>query len=469
MTRGSRCAIAAFLVMSAACANANVKPSSLFSDNAVLQQGMPVPVWGEARSGEKVSVTIQGKTASATSEGGKWMVRLRPLKAGGPFTMTIKGDNTIELRNVLVGEVWIASGQSNMQMSVASSANAQDTIANSADPMVHLITIPRQGTDEPLSNVNAQWVECGPRTTPDFSAVAYFFGRDLRKARDVPIGLISTNYGGTPAEAWTRRGALEEVPELKHYVTGGNGRRDPGRPMALYNAMIAPVIPYAIKGAIWYQGESNADRAWEYRTLFTTMIRNWRTDWGQGDFPFFTVQLAPFMKINPEPMDSAWAELRDAQLYSTVALPKAGMAVITDVGEENDIHPKKKGPVGARLALAARAIAYGERIEYSGPAYESIRVDGNRIRLRFRHAHGMRATGGGDLKGFTIAGADRKFHNAVAVIERGQVFVTSQSVPEPVAVRYGWANFPVVNLENDSGLPASPFRTDDWPLTTQPE
>ncbi len=447
--------------------SADVKPNSLFSDNAVLQQGMPVPVWGTARDGEKVTVQLGDQKASTTAIGGKWRVTLNALKAGGPFTLTMKGDNTVEAKNVLVGEVWICSGQSNMQMTVRSSADAQQNIDGSADPQLRLVTIPRQGTDEPLSDVRANWSDCTPQSVPDFSAVAYFFGRELRKDRKVPVGLISTNYGGTPAEAWTSKSALSALPELAYYTTQGNRRKDAGRPMALYNAMIAPLIPYAIRGAIWYQGESNADRSWEYRTLFPTMIKNWREDWGEGDFPFFFVQLAPFMKIQPDPVDSAWAELRDSQLYTALTVPKTAQAVIVDVGDENDIHPKKKEPVGQRLALAARAIAYKEKVPYLGPSVSKMKVNGNRIELTFKNTDGGLTAPGGEVKGFAIAGADRKFQNAKATIEGNKVTVWNEHVLQPVAVRYGWANFPVVSLQNGAGLYASPFRTDDWPYTTK--
>jgi sialate O-acetylesterase len=246
-------------------------------------------------------------------------------------------------------------------------------------------------------------------------------------------------------------------------------RNNPQRPMGLYNGMIAPLIPYAIRGATWYQGESNAGQAWQYRTLFPAMIRNWREDWGQGDFPFLFVQLAPFMAKVSEPGESSWAELREAQLYTTRALPNTGMAVITDVGEENDIHPRKKEPVGARLALAARALAYGEKLPYRGPEFAGLKVEGNQAVLRFRNADGGLVARDGSLTGFAVAGEDRKWHNATAEIQGDRIVVRSPAVSRPAAVRYGWANFPLGNLWNGAGLPASPFRTDDWPVTTQPK
>jgi sialate O-acetylesterase len=485
-----------------------VKPHGLFTDGAVLQQGMRVPVWGTAADGEKVTVSIEGQTVSTTATGGQWMVRLKPLRAGGPYSMTIAGENTVELHDLLVGEVYVCSGQSNMEWPLSQAANAQEAIAGSADPMLHLFTVRHRISDTSVRDVSAQWQACGPQTVKNFSAVAYFFGRDLRRARKVPVGLIESAWGGTPAEAWTSRATLESDSRLRTILTTyaravarypfdqmayegararyqeelataqQEGRIAPkapdrpynpvnqNRPSGLYNGMIVPLQPYSIRGAIWYQGESNAGRAYEYQTLFPAMIQNWRTDWGQGDFPFFFVQLAPFTKIVAEPQESDWAELREAQRLTALTLPRTAMAVITDVGEENDIHPRKKEPVGARLALAARAVACGERVEYSGPTYQGMKVKGNQATLQFRHVVGGLVAHGGALTGFAIAGPDRKWFNGQAAIEGDRVIVSSPQVPHPVAVRYGWASYPVVNLYSQEGLPASPFRTDDFPLTT---
>ncbi len=453
----------------AAAAHGAVKPHALFAEGAVLQQGIKVPVWGTAKDGEKVTVSFQGQEVSTTAKDGRWRADLAPLKAGGPFEMNIVGENTIKLGNILVGEVWIASGQSNMQWPVKQSDNPEQTAKESANPQIRLITIPRRATPEPQSDIDAKWQECGPESVPDFSAVAYFFGRDLQKHLNVPVGLISTNYGGTPAEAWTSHGALAAVPSLQS-LAAIPATDQPNSPAGLYNAMIHPLVPYAIRGAIWYQGESNAARAYEYRTLFSTMIKDWRAQWGEGNFPFLLVQLAPFMKIDYEPKDCAWAELRDAQLFATQSLPAVGMAVITDVGQDIDIHPKWKAPVGARLALAARALAYGEKVAYSGPEFDQQQIDGNRVTLSFKHTDGgLVAQGGGALYGFTVAGEDRKFVNANAEIQGDKVIVWSSAVPKPVGVRFGWANFPLVNLWNGAGLPASPFRSDDFPLSTMPK
>jgi sialate O-acetylesterase len=460
-------------------ARAEVKPHALFCDGMVLQQGARCAVWGTASPGEKVSAELDaGETAGLSDKDGKWRLELPPHKAGGPYTLTIKGQNTVTIKDVYVGEVWVCSGQSNMEWPVSASANAKETVASSANPKVRLFTVEHRVSETPVddvpvntkdpSRVTGQWVECGPATVGRFSAVAYFFGRDLQKALDVPVGLIHTSWGGTVAEAWTTRAALEENPGLKHLlpkspIQSGN----PNQGTVLFNGMIAPLIPYAIKGAIWYQGESNAGRAWEYRTLFPTMIHSWRQAWHQGDFPFLFVQLAPFLQTTTVPGDSAWAELRDAQLYTSLTVPHAAQAVITDVGETSDIHPKRKAPVGARLAVAARALAYGEKVEYAGPVFERLSVEGNKALLTFAHrGAGLEARGGLPL-GFTIAGEDRKFHNAHAEIQGDRVVVWSPHVDKPVAVRFGWADYPCVDFWNKDGLPASPFRTDDFPLVTQ--
>jgi sialate O-acetylesterase len=499
---------------------ATVKPHALFGPNMVLQQGRKVPVWGTAEDGEKVTVRFQDQAASAVAKDGRWRVELNNLKPGGPFAMTIEGTNRIELPNVLVGEVWICSGQSNMQWPLSMTENAKENIAQAANPNLRLFTVERRGRPRPEADVpliplsagqdafraNPQgiWLECTPRSAEDFSAVAYYFGAELQKTRGVPVGLIHTSFGGTPAQAWTRREALAAVPELKiyldqfdaaqqSYVAARNqyaaaaeayraaaqqakeaGKTPPQLPPApvdpgtsqgsastLYNAMIAPLIPFAIQGAIWYQGESNAfslEEALRYRTLFPAMIENWREDWKLGDFPFLFVQLAPWNGAS----QATWPELWESQLLTTRKLPKVAMAVITDLGDEKDIHPKKKQPVGARLALAARALAYGEDVVYSGPLYESMAVDGNTAILSFQHAGGGLMARDGELVGFTIAGADKKFVKAEAQIDGDKLKVSSPDVERPVAVRYGWENFPkpTLNLFNKEGLPASPFRTD---------
>jgi sialate O-acetylesterase len=497
-------AVAAGLLAVSVPARADVTPNGLIGDGMVLQQGVKAPLWGTADDCEEVTVAFEGQEVKTTAKDGKWRVDLDPLTPGGPHELTIAGKNTIHVKNVLVGEVWICSGQSNMEWPVVASADAQKHIADSTNPKIRLFVVPHTSTAEPQTKVKGQWKECGPQTVRNFSAVAYFFGRDLNKALDVPVGLIETNWGGTACEAWTSPEALEAVPELKDLperdykaaLTGYLGRldgyraqvvkaRDAGKkpppppqppqisndpnafPSSLSNGMIAPLIPYAIKGAIWYQGETNAGRAYEYRTLFPTMIRDWRARWHEGDFPFLFVQLAPFFAGDSNGV--VWAELREAQLLTSQKVPNTAEAVITDVGEERDIHPKQKEPVGGRLALAAEALAYGKKVEYSGPVYEDMKVEGNKAILSFTHVGGGLEVKGGPLQGFTIAGPDHKFVKAEAEVRDGKVEVWSKEVEKPTAVRYGWVNFPVVNLFNKEGLPATPFRTDDEPLTTKPK
>jgi len=491
-------------------ASAAVRPHPLISENMILQRGMAVPVWGTADDGEKVTVEIQGKRESTRATGGSWQVRLKDLKTGGPYTMTITGSNRIELQNVMVGEVWVASGQSNMEWPLSASANPEAAISAARNPLLRLFTVPKTHLDKPTTDVKGAWQEAAPQSVERFSAVAYYFGRDLQKALGVPVGMIHTSWGGTPAEAWTSRRVLESDPQLQPILDRYSaamrayplaklqydqalarwreesekarqegrpvprqpqppfGPQNPTRPSALYNGMIAPLLPYGIRGAIWYQGESNAGRAVEYQRLFPAMIRNWREDWGQGDFPFFFVQLAPFMAKTAEPGESAWAELREAQRLTAKTLPHTGMAVITDVGDERDIHPRQKEPVGARLALQALGTVYGKDVAYSGPEVKSAAIEGDRIVLRFNHASGGLVAKDGALQGFTIAGEDRKWVTAQAEIRGSTIVVWSPQVKKPISVRYGWASFPQGNLWNGAGLPASPFRTDDFPLTTAP-
>jgi sialate O-acetylesterase len=489
--------IVALLASTCASLRAEVRPNSLFSDGVVLQRGGSVPIWGTASEGEKVTVKFQGQTVSTSAKDGRWLVRLKHLKAGGSFTLAIAGDNSILITNVLVGEVWLCSGQSNMAFPLSRAENAPQAIPAADDPELRLYTVPRGATDTPLKDVPGVWKECTPETATSFSAVAYFFGRDLRRALNVPVGLIHSSVGGTPAEAWTSHQTLESDPALKaipesqaarvkaydpvaaaqkhqqalarHKEAVAKARaegkqppaaprapvdpsRSPRRPSALYNAMIAPLQPFAIAGVIWYQGEANATRAAEYQKLFPAMIRNWREAWGEGDFPFLFVQIAPHERMTPE--------IREAQLLSWQKVPRTAMAVITDIGNETNIHPTRKEPVGDRLALAARAIAYGQKLEYSGPVYRSMKVKGNQVILSFMHIDGGLEAKGGELKGFTIAGADGSCASATAKIEGKKVIVESPSGAAPTAVRYGWSNTPNVNLFNKEGLPATPFRTD---------
>ena len=522
----------ALVLVCAVSAQADVKLHELFTDGMVLQRDTKVPVWGTADEGEHVMVDFCGQRVSTDAKDGKWMIVLKDLKAGGPFTMTVSwrndilaipGAKTIVLKDVYVGEVWVGSGQSNMQMTVSGCVNAEQDIANSKNPMVRLYTVPRRVSPQPESNLQVKavapgqnpglecrWVECGPDTVGSFSAILYFFGRDLQKTLNCPVGLIHSSWGGTPAQAWTAKEHLAAKPELKPILEAydhalqvlpqamevynkqvaawkeavqkakAEGKplpRQPGQPMGpnspnspagLYNGMIAPLIPYTIKGVVWYQGESNAGNAVQYRTLFPTMIKCWLRAWGEGNFPFLFVQLAAFKAVSPDPQDPDWAWLREAQTMA-LSLPNTGMASAIDVGDQTNIHPKRKQQVGARLALCARAIAYGEKIEYSGPMYKKMKVQGSTAIIRFTHLNdglcvkeGNTPEANGEMKGFAICGPDKKFVWAKAQIVGSEVVVSSPEVQKPVAVRYAWADYPLCNLCNRLGLPANPFRTDTF-------
>ena len=514
----------AILTLSAGILRADLRPNPLFTDGAVLQRDLVVPVWGTARDGEKVTVELAGQKVSTIAKNGVWRVDFQPLSAGGPLTMTLIGDNTVTVSNLLVGEVWICSGQSNMEFKFGGSADAAGERPKANYPQVRMFTVTKKPSRKPLPEAAGSWVECSPQTVNGFSAVGYFFARDLYQKLGVPIGMIHTSWGGTPAQAWTSIEGLSQDPALSSYRNAANaalakypaelaafttksaeyktakatweqnvnkpyeeslkawttasaqakqaGQPIPPKPVlaskapappgnpeggsgsetVLFNGMVNPLIPYAIKGAIWYQGESNAKQSKLYQSLFPAMIADWRAKWHQGNFPFLFVQIAPF---NGQP-----PEIREAQFLTLAKSPNTAMAVTTDVGDAKNIHPTRKEPVGQRLALAARALAYGEKIEYSGPLYQSLQAKGNEIVLSFTHLGGGLVAKAGPLKGFTIAGADGKFVPANAKIEGSNIIVSAASVAEPKAVRYGWENVPDVNLFNEEGLPASPFRTD---------
>jgi len=641
---------------------ANVSVPSLIGDNMVLQQGKKVRIWGSALPNERITVILDKHTASAIADAnGHWQTFFGPLKAGGPFVLTISGSNTLSFKNVLVGEVWVCSGQSNMEWPLINSKDGADAVTQANFPEIRLFTVQKTTSASRLDDVQGHWVVTTPDQAGQFSAVGYFFGRELYQKLKVPVGLIHTSWGGTPAEAWTSREALAaatdlqpildryqeglkaipqqkqeyerrlsewiaknlyqdpgnkgeslgyadpqtnttdwqsmnlpqffetaglkmdgavwfrkdiEIPqswigkplELKlaaiddYDVTYFNGTRVGGigietpnsymiprnykipgelvkagkntisvrifdsageggfgagkmsvapvgaqesevialsgpwsykvelnlepknpdwgsrpeaagptnqnSPTVLYNAMLAPLTPMSIRGAIWYQGESNAGRAYQYRTLFPTMIRNWRSAWGQGDFPFYYVQLANWQPIKLNPGESEWAELREAQTL-TLNEPHTGMAVIIDIGDTKDIHPRNKLDVGHRLALWALANTYGQKIEFSGPLFNSFTIEGDKVRVKFKHTAGeLKTIDGAAPRGFAIAGEDHKFVWAEAKIEGDEVIVWSKEVLKPVAIRYAWADNPVCNLYNKAGLPTSPFRTDDWPGVT---
>jgi sialate O-acetylesterase len=494
------------LLIITSIAAADVTLPAVISDNMVLQQQTKAPIWGWADPGEKVIVRGSWKSKANTTadENGKWSVKLKTPKAGGPYKLIIKGKNTIKLENILIGEVWICSGQSNMKMAMTKTENPEKDIAAANFPNIRFFTVKRVFADQPKDDCEGNWSECSPETVKEFSAVGYFFGKHLYDEINVPIGLVSTNWAGTLAEAWTRREILEtdeylipiierhkkmvanlpqtlkkyekdmEVWKEKAKTIKAEGKKAPGQPRkpvkrdqnspsSLYNAMIAPLIPYSIKGVIWYQGESNTARAYQYTKLFPAMITNWRTDWKQGDFPFYYVQIAPYKYFENQPSQ----ELRDSQRL-TLSLKNTGMAVPSDIGNTQDIHPKNKLDVGKRLALWALAKDYGKkRIVYSGPLYKSMKTEDSKICISFDHIGSGLTAKGGALTHFTIAGPDKNFTEAKATIEGNTIVVSSKNVKNPKAVRFAWTNTAEPNLFNKEGLPASTFRTDNWPLKTQ--
>ncbi|MBC6991166.1 sialate O-acetylesterase [Hymenobacter sp. BT491] len=658
------------LLLSVGClsgriAQATVRLPKLVGDNMVLQRDAKLPIWGWADAGETVTVTFRGKSYTAKPGGseGKWTVMLPATPSGGPYDMTIKGSNTLQIKNILIGDVWLASGQSNMEMPVkdqpggySAVRNADQEVAGANFPQIHFLDVKNTVASKPQRDIESTgWQVCSPQTVAEFSAVAYFFGRDLYQRYHVPIGLISSTWGGTEVESWTSAEALKVLPDFRSRIAamqqekrdinqiqtdyinslkawqnspagkdhgrlpdskswadpdfnaqdwktmnvpglweqqpelstfdgvvwfrkevtlpaanagkplqlalgqiddndstwfngvlvgttsgysekrrytvpatlvkegrnvvavrvvdngGGGGlwgltadfqliagagstpvplagawqykpaydpasvpktpfpKGLPNNPTVLYNGMIAPLIPYALKGFIWYQGESNSDRAYQYRTLFPTMIKDWRTRWEQGDLPFLFVQLANYQHDQPQPAEYEWAELREAQAM-TLSLPKTGMATTIDIGSPDDIHPLNKQDVGKRLALAAQKVAYGDtKIVASGPTFKSMQVQGKQVRLTFDNVGGgliLKDKSGDYLKGFAIAGADHKFVWAKGELQGNTLVLSSDQVPAPTAVRYDWSNNPFPNLYNKEGLPAYPFRTDQWPGLT---
>ena len=440
-------------------ARAEVKPNSLFADNCVLQRGVRVPVWGTATSGEKITVTFAGQTATTIATNGLWKVWLEPMQADAtPQTLTIQGDTTCTFTNLLVGDVWVASGQSNMERQLGPRPPQPEIIgwreaaATANFPDIHEFYVPEHLSATPTTDAGGNWVVCSPQTAPDFSAVGFFFARALHQAEKVPVGILFSAWGGTPAEAWTSASALKKMNDFRPQILW-NPPYNAASLAVLYNAMIAPLQSFPIKGVIWYQGESNCDRGRQYRELFPLLIDDWRQGWGLGDFPFLFVQIAPSKYWTPE--------IREAQLLTLKKTKNTAMIGTADIGDANDMHPAQKAPVGERLALAARALAYGEKIEYSGPLFKKMKIEGDRAVISFTHTDGGLVANGGELRGFTIASADKKFVPAKAEIKGKTVVVWSDEIKLPAAVRYGWAKAPDVNLFNEEGLPASPFRTDD--------
>jgi len=494
-------------------ARANVSLPDVLSDAMVLQRDRPLLIWGQADAGEGVTVRFAGQTKKTTAASdGKWSVKLDPLRASAtPAMMTIAGKNTIELKNVLVGEVWLLAGQSNMQRLLSETANGEAAIAAADHSLIRLFNVSRQVAFKHKPPPLATWQACSPASVKEFSAAGYYFGVELQKSLNVPLGLINSSYGGSQAEAWTPveyllasadlRPTVERTKiwdaeraqvkadyeqKLKEWRTdsdkakaaGARPQPSPAVPDALreyriassiYDSMIAPLIPFSLRGAFWYQGESNEVRAQQYGILLPTMIKAWRERWGQGDFPFGIIQLPNYRDPKPEPADEAWSHIRETQRRTAQATPNTGLIVTIDIGEAHDIHPKNKLEVGKRMTLWALAEAYGRKITSSGPGFSKASVAGGKIVLTFDHVgQGVRIRDGDKLDEFAVAGVDHKWHWAEArIVGKNRIEVWSDAVPQPLAARYAFNNNPKhPNLTNESGLPAGPFRTDDWPGPT---
>lgn len=516
-----------FLFQAAAVVQAEVRMAGVFGDHMVLQRDSEVPVWGWAKPGAEITVSFGDQTqTTATADDGKWSVRLSPLSLGEPRELVVRGDGELRLQDVLVGEVWLCSGQSNMAMTVSRAKEFEQEKQKSNLPLIRHFKTAAHATPEKQDDCDGKWVVCSADTVGAFTATGFFFGRELHEELQVPIGLINSSWGGTDVAAWASLEAQQQQPAIagklasygalvaaydkaaavkKHAIAlekweerksaalaqGKSAPRKPtlagdpalnqNRPANLFNGMIHPLVPFAIRGAIWYQGERNSHSVSDgvlYETQLKTLINDWRSQWSQGDFPFGTVQLPNFHGLQTQPVEtSGWVMVRESELKS-LDLPNTGVAVTTDVGEAKDIHPKNKQTVGHRLALWALATTYGRELEYSGPMLASHKVfaptkneagevdKAGRLAIKFAHADGLKTTDGEKLRGFAVAGEDGVFHNANARVNKntGAVVVSQRKVPVPVAVRYNWADNPIGNLINEAGLPASPFRTDGWDL-----
>jgi len=490
-SRFLRISIALCFSVCAIAMRADISLPKLLASHMVLQRDLPVHLWGWADAGEAVSATFRGQTRTTTADQlGQWSVYLPPGPAGGPFELVVKGANTLTLEDVLVGDVWVASGQSNMEFAMHQASTAAVDLPQAANPRIRLMIVNKRASDFPQTDLDAtDWVASTPESANDFSAVAWYFAREIEQREHVPVGVIDSTWGGTVAEAWTSLTALGADPGLAPVFTArghmieresaalleekareklraearAQGKPDPQfpwhptlnswGPAMLYNGMIAPITPFPIRGVIWYQGESNSaqERAPLYERLFPALIEDWRRQWQIGDFPFLYVQLANFKSSPTEP----WATIREAQ-RRTLELRNTGMAVTIDIGNPDNVHPTDKLTVGRRLALAARAVSYGEQLEYSGPMFRQVTPEGGSLRVWFDHAAGLQAKGGA-LTSFEVAGADGQFVPAQAEIDGATVVLSSAAVAEPVAARYGWANTPECHLYNSDGLPASPF------------
>jgi len=451
---------------------AEVKVPSIFSNHMVLQRDKPIAVWGWDAAGTEVTVTLgETKATAKADDKGNWKVSLPAQKANAKAqTLTVKGTSEKTYSDVVIGEVWLCSGQSNMEWTVSISANPQQEIANGDHPLIRHIKIPNRPSAKPeIDTASSGWQVASPKTVGNFTAVGYYFAVNLRKDKslaDVPVGLIGSNWGGTRIEPWTTPEGFKSVPALKDIADNlasfpskdAKGNINHQTPLALYNAMIAPLVPYGIRGALWYQGESNNGEGMLYAEKMKALINGWRKLWNDETMPFNFVQIAPY-RYNSTGLPFLW----EAQLAAS-KIPGVGMALTTDISDIKDIHPKNKQEVGRRLALIALTRTYGvEGLVHGGPVYKSMRTEGGKARISFDGvAGGLKSRDGKELNHFTVAGADKKFVPAKAVIEGNEVVVSADGVSEITAVRFGWHELAEPNLANKEGLPAYPFRTDSW-------
>ncbi|MEO8613972.1 MAG: sialate O-acetylesterase [Luteolibacter sp.] len=494
--------------------NAELVIPAIIGDHMVLQQKQENPIWGWDTPGTKVTIAFAGQSLSGTAGGdGRWTVKLAPLTANAtPQSLTITGSSKREIKDILIGEVWMCSGQSNMGYTLARETNGDLETAASDYPNLRLLKIPHKGTQELQTDFKSSWQPSTPASSANFSAVGFLYGRYLHQILKVPVGLIDNSWGASSAEAWVRRETLEKEPLFKPLMDStvkqedkflsaqgkadmetarakwkeeaekakAEGKNPPNapsdwlttqyRPGNIFAGVLNATIGYGIKGVIWYQGETNADRAAEYRDLFPFMITQWRKEWGQGDFPFYWVQLADFKSEKPTPAESSWAELREAQSLA-MKLSNTGQAVIIDVGEGKDIHPHNKLAVAARLARWPLAKDYGMKLDYRSPDFKNLSISGNKATVTLDcYGSNLHPFDVAEAVGFTLCGADKVWHVANGKITgRSSIEVTSPEVAEPVAVRYAWADNPVCNLYSESGLPVTPFRSDDFEMLTKPK
>ncbi|MEH6656407.1 sialate O-acetylesterase [Leeuwenhoekiella marinoflava] len=465
------------LLLTVTAVKAELKLPALFTDNMILQQQMEVPIWGwsDNKSDITIKTSWDGKTYTAVlGSEGKWQVKMNTPVAGGSYTITIQqGSETKSIRNVLVGEVWLCSGQSNMEMPLKGFPGqpvlgGNEQIVHSTNNQIRFITVPRATVLSPEKDFEGNWQEAKPQTVADFSATAWYFGSLLQEVLKVPVGLIHVSYGGSSVEAWMNEEMLKDFSEIKIPNTEEDLKKDPNRvPTTLFNGMLAPVIGYGIKGSIWYQGESNYERPFQYKKLFETMVEDWRGLWEQGDFPFYFAQIAPFNYGQFHPDDALEkynsAYLREAQLQASKTISNSGIAILMDVAEENNIHPKNKEKGGVRLGLLALTKTYGiSGFEFESPEFNTLEINEGKVTVSFNNVPNGITAYDQEITGFQLAGNDRVFYPAEVVLRRKSVILSSSKVQKPVAVRYLFKDYAQAELFSTGGLPVSSFRTDDW-------